>query len=246
MRRAAIRKSPLRRSEPAPPAGEIHTLYIKMAASAPTEDREVMLEMLKYIHVNLPVFTKMGITVKIVKIRCQDLQNQEVMATMRARGISRLPALTTSTKVYIGYKEIRDLYERNIVKLRKSPTSDDDDDVLAKFYREELVQPKADDEDDVGVGSGDTEDMMNSYRKMLAQREKTDAARRPPTGRSSGGGDSAAAVPRRPAAPPPSVRPDNVSHRQAPSGDDSGEDVDNPQDDLMEKAYWARIGDEVS
>jgi hypothetical protein len=265
--------SPLHKSESAAPSNEIHNLYIKSPETLPAAEKEVMLEMLRYIHTNLPIFAEMGVSVKINKIRPQDLQNSQVMAAFSAKGITRLPALTTSGNVYIGFKEIRDLYERNIAKFQRVAPQDDgdDSDILERFYRSEMTKEHAEaDAQEKEFGEGD--DMMDSYRKMLARREKIEAARP----HHSSGGSAVSRVDtdvspaqRRPPAQP-SMRDDNIARHYsndddeindtirrlasdinpemrakafASKGGDSLEDdgAADPQDDLMERAYWARI-----
>jgi hypothetical protein len=263
-----------------------HQLYVKVITSDDDSDknsRKITLETLKYIHARLAMFGQMGVAVKVNKIRTQDLQNARLIEAMKGRGITRLPALTTSNNVYLGFNEIRDIYEKNIKEFesvnrrgeRPVEGAAPDDEALDKYYADEMTFERAE-EDAQETGMGDQDDMMDSYRRMMERREKSEAGRRPTrTGRPT----STTATPReedRRAPPrPTSSRPDNVgTRRQQPQARPDDEDAEiratidrlardiddntrtkafssgggdsldddggaDPQDDLMERAYWS-------
>jgi hypothetical protein len=192
-------------------------LFIKIVAPGDpdTKSREITLAVLKYIHARMPDLKQMGLAVRVNKIRSQDLTNPRLVAAMRKRGITRLPALTTAANVYLGYKEICDVYERNIKEFAAqnrrgerpvegaAPEGD-----LDALWREEMTFERAD-EDMEESGMNESGGMMDAYRHMMERREQSDAARRG-TSRTRG---APAAPASRHAPPPPSPasRPDNVS-----------------------------------
>jgi hypothetical protein len=170
-----------------------HIIYVKVATGADddTKSRAITLELLQYIHTQMPMFAQMGITVKVSKVRSQDLQDPRLIEAMRRRGIPRLPALVTPNNVFIGLKEITDVYERNIKEfnavLRRGElpgggagTVDEDD--LASYYRDEMAFDGAEDEESDEKGIGEGGDMMNSYRQMMERRENSEGGRRPRPG----------------------------------------------------------------
>jgi protein-tyrosine-phosphatase len=256
-----------------------HQLYVKVVGSDDPDQksRGITLDVLRYIHARLPAFAQMGIAVKVNKIRSQDLQNARLIAAMQRRGIRRLPALTTPNNVYLGAKEIADLYERNIKELEHTGARGErpvegaapDDGDLDSFFRDEMTFERAEeDAQEPGIGEGG--DMMDAYRRMMERRESSEKGRgrRPAAGRPSAttSDPSARAAPPR---APASSRPDNVGRRRpvddpddeiqatidrlardidgdtrdrafASGGGDSLDDDGgyDPQDDLMEKAYW--------
>jgi hypothetical protein len=241
-----------------------HQLYVKVVTGADPDRRSrvITLEVLQYIHSRLPILRNMGLAVKVNKIRSQDLQNPRLVEVMKRRGIERLPALTTPNNIYLGYKEISDIYERNIKEFsavgrrgeRPVEGAAPEDD-LDSFYREEMTFERAE-EDAEETGIGESGDMMEAMREFMERRERSDAGRKRPTaGRPpvapAGGGDRRAAPPR----PPASSRPDNVGRappRPAPVDDADREindtidrlarDID---DDTRARAFSSGGGDSL-
>jgi hypothetical protein len=252
----------------------VHNLYVLVVgenAAAPNsrKGRELTLAILKYIHDRLPVFTKMGVNIRVHKVKKSDLGNARLVEAMKRRGISSLPALVTPNNTYVGNRSIGEVYEKNIAEYQaflrqgtEAPTGiAQDDDDLASFYRSEMTFEKAADDDglgDDGDGIGEGGDMMDSYRQMMQRRE----TKGPGRGQTAPGH---AAPPKRGGAPAPARRPDNVAPRAGGTMDSlidrmagdidaqtfedafaggGGDSLDldggtNAQDDLMEKAYWA-------
>jgi len=204
-----------------------HQLYVKVVTGADPDrkSREITLEVLRYVHSRLPMLQQMGLAVKVNKIRSQDLQNARLVEAMRQRGITRLPALTTPNNVYIGFKEISDIYERNIKEYAAIGNRGErpvegivPEDDLDTFYKDEMTFERAE-EDAQEAGIGESDDMMDSYRRMMERREKSEAGRKRPGAPSPGWPPAAPADARdRRAAPPrpaASSRPDNVGARPA-------------------------------
>lgn len=249
----------------------VHNLYVKLVAPGDPDakSRSITLSTLKYVHSRLQTFSNMGLVVRVNKIRSQDLQDSRLVDAMRRRGITRLPALITPNNVYLGLTEISDIYERNIGEFaatnrreEHAVTGSELESDLDSFYRSEMTFAQAEDDDkETGIGEG--EDMMNSYRDMMEQREGSTP--RPPTA-----GRPMASLGDRNPAPVRSApgRPDNVrsadpedaeiqetidrlsadiddnlrSRAFAGGGGDSlDDDGDSFQDDLMERAYYANM-----
>lgn len=217
-----------------------HNLYVQIVPPAESDDRSRQLtrDILVFITQNLPRFRQMGLKVNVNRVRSRDLQNPKLVAAMKSRGITRLPALTTPNDVYLGVLEIKSIYERNTKEFeaftrREEKTAhrnmDAPENALDEFYRSDMTFGNAEgDASDEAIGDQDTESMMRSYSHMMQRREKLNKDRKGYhsglAGRSSGDADapptrtprqqsSSAAAPPRPAQ---SSRPDNV-HQE---GDD--------------------------
>lgn len=249
---AGVRRAPLGvRGAPSGPRTDLsgadtaamaHNLYVKVvgANDPDSKSRLITLEILKYVSSRIAMFRRMGIVVQVKKVRPVDLQNAKLLAAMKGRGITRLPALTTLNNVYLGYKEISDVYERNIrefnaMKGREekavvgaAPDADDDQYDLQAFYKDEMSFERAD-EDAQETGIGESDDMMDSYRTMMERREQSESGRRKP-GRPAAAAGAPAGQGR--SAPPPAgaarARPDNIAapppaRRPAPSDPDDAE-----------------------
>jgi len=221
-------------SGPPPDTGPVvHNLYVLVVggnAAAPNDrkGRELTLAILKYIHDRLPVFTKMGVNIRVHKVNKSDLGNARLVAAMERRGISSLPALVTPNNTYVGNRSIGGVYEKNIAEYQafrrqgtEAPTGiAQDDDALASFYRSEMTFEKAADDDGLGNdgdgigndgdGIGEGGDMMDAYRQMMQRRE---------TRETKGPGRGQPAPPKRGGAPAPARRPDNVAPRAGGTGD---------------------------
>ena len=243
--------------------------------------------MLRYVHANLPRLREMGLEVRVNKVTSRQLSDERVRAAMKSRKIVRLPALTTPNGVYLGFQEIRTLYERNygeyeafLRRSEKPVVGEAPDDELEDYYRAEMTAERAREDEGGDDSIGEGGDMMDSYRRMMERRETSDRGR--PKPRPGGAPRPARPEPPGRAAAPPrtagSGRPDNVAgpengRRPAPPVDDEeaeiqetinrlARDIDDnlreaafssgggdsyeddggpdPQDDLMEQAYWAR------
>jgi hypothetical protein len=264
-----------------------HQLYVKIVNGTDPDKKSplITLSLLQYVHGIVDTLRQMGIVVTVNKIKSTSLQNAALTTAMKKRGILRLPALTTANDVYLGEKEIRDVYEKNIQEFSavgrrgeravEGATPDDD---LHSWYKDEMTFERADEDADE-TGIGESESMMDAYRDMMMSRE--------------GGGGSRAEAPRQAKQPvvpggssrqPPAsrgapprartatARPDNVRARPldpedaeiqdtidrlsrdidtgtrerafaSGGGDSYADDDGDPQDDLMEAAYWSGRAD---
>ena len=88
----------------------IHTLFIKYPVKD-IENKEITTALLKFISANIKIIERMGIKIQIEKITTSDLA---AIKKLQKIGITRLPALKTDMKIYIGYQNIISLYKENI------------------------------------------------------------------------------------------------------------------------------------
>lgn len=217
----------------------LHNLYVKIVPAEDGSDnksKELTKQVLLFITQRLPLLKQMGIRVNVNRIRSKDLKNQQLNLAMKRRGIVRLPALTTPNDVYLGLKEILEIYEKNIKEYeaysRRGDASshremDLPENDLDEFYRSDMTIERAQkDADEEGIGDQDTETMMRSYSRMMQRRDKLNRDRKgykPGSGGAADDAPPASSRPRQPAGqsrPPPvasSARPDNI-HQE---GDDS-------------------------
>jgi hypothetical protein len=164
----------------------IHNLYVLVVDSSDKSEqaqkaRQLTLLVLQYINSRLGLFTKMGVNVRVHKVRKVDLGNMRLKAAMKAKGITSLPALITPNNTYVGNKAIGGVYERNIKAFEaynrrgiEGPTGMAPEDELAKYYGAEMTIDKAKEEDKLGGGEeiGEGKDMMSRYQDMMRHRDQ--------------------------------------------------------------------------
>jgi hypothetical protein len=273
----------------------VHQIYVKVVTGADADkdatSRKITIQLLTYIHTQLRALKEMGVSTRVNKITSQNLKDHRLVAAMRARGILRLPAVTTPNNVYLGLGEIRQLYDRNIREHAAiigrgereiQGATGEEDDVFRTFYKDEMTFERAEDdtnEDELGEGKQDLgslhRDMMNRREQLLSGRRpsaaRTSRAPAPPPGRRGAPPPQApepperggrGGVPRAPAARAGNVAPpddpeeasftdlldrlsrdidDNVRTQAfaATDADDDDSGRPNPQDDLMERSFYA-------
>jgi hypothetical protein len=262
MPRSAARSTPRSDLEAADSGAVQHNLYVKVCPKGDPDarSREFTLQVLKYIHGRLSLFAKMGLQIKVHKITTHDLQNPRLRAAMGKKGITRLPAMTTPTHLYLGVAQIIDVYERNIKEYTAVQRREDRkveglarEDDLDAFYRDEMSFERAED-DEKEASIGESDDMMSAYQSMIKRRDESSMKRRPPRpsegriereaggGRGSGGssGASSRGGSGRAAAPGQSSRPDNVGGprrgQPAPVSASSGDGDDEIQSLISQMA----------
>lgn len=266
-----------RQSRPAAAPAHVHQVYVKVASSPadPDGSRRVTINLLRYIHERLPIFTEMGVAFRVNKVRSQDFADSRLVAALRQRHITALPAVLTPNNVYIGVRQICELYDRNIREHRalagrgERPVEGailDEGDDLASLYRDEMTFERAEaDAEDAPVG--ENKDFAARLHEMMERRDRLAGDRR--TGTAGGHGRPRAPAPATRAAPPRGApqRADNIApgptadvddgalndllntlardidqndRRAAFAGpaDDGDGDGQNPQDDLMERAFY--------
>jgi hypothetical protein len=165
-----------------------HQLYVKIVngEDPDTKSKPITLRTLQYICGIKDELEKMGIAVRVNKIKSTSLVNQDVVTAMKKRGITRLPALTTVNNVYLGEKEIHDLYERNLQEFQaigrrgeRAAALDTPDDELQAWFQDEMTLARADEDADE-TGIGENENMMEAYQDMVRRREQNRPARPQP------------------------------------------------------------------
>jgi hypothetical protein len=208
-----------------------HRLYVKVvpAGDPDTKSNAITLRLLQFVKSRMPAMKQMGLTVHVDKITSIQLKNTRLTDAMKKRGILRLPALTTTSNIYLGVQEIEDVYEKNIrafqahVNRGERPVegaADDDD--YSEFYRKEMTFARAVEDaqhDDDDIGNDNTSSMMDTYRDRCKQREQS--TKPPGAGgvRTHAGVTFAAgtAGERRQGGPAPASRADNVGAPARPS-----------------------------
>jgi hypothetical protein len=209
-----------------------HKLFIT------TEDpkiRDINLTLLRFIHNNLGIFRSMGIIVRVSKVRRKDLSNIECVKSMKANGITRLPAMVVNTnnapKVLIGAQKIISVYTDNINAFKKTikgGATPSPEDALGDFYASEMVRPE-NEKEDVAIGE-EGKGMMKAYDKMMNSRDSK--------------------VAKKPGSIRPAEREDNVRHdyydgpeldtndvKNAFMSQADEDGVDDPKDAMMQRAY---------
>lgn len=240
----------------------IHNIYVKVITGSDNDykSRDITLNILKYLQVKMPLLQQMGVSVKINKVRSQDLQNPRLVEAIRQKGISRLPALVTASNVYIGFKDIIDVYESNIKTFMKMTTPQKSQPVkkvpyetnLEDFYKNEMTLDKAN-EDTEEVDFGEGADMMTSYRNRM---EKRDTSSQPSRQNMTQKITSISKNNNSRSAENISINNDEAEIQETinrlaldidssirekaftASKNDSLDEGGDPQDDLMERAYW--------
>jgi len=132
----------------------VFTLYVKHKG-------KVSVNTLKYIEQNIKIIRDMGVSLNIIKISAEDLENPE---KLHKRGVTGIPVLfTRKDKSYIGCKAIIELFESSKTMYKEAlanfnkeakeaenkygpniPFGNSDDPMLASFYQRELTPEAAD------------------------------------------------------------------------------------------------------
>ncbi len=206
----------------------VHNLYVKIVPDTESDEmsKKLTRQVLLYITSRLPLLRQMDLKVNVNRVRSKDLKNPALTSAMKRRGIARLPALTTPNNVYLGVKEIVDIYQKNMkeyeaVNRREAKTThremDRPEDDLDQFYRDDMTEDNAKaDADDEAIGDQDTETMMRSYSRMMQRREKLNKDRKSYRPDEDGGSGAPPSRPKQaagasaPPRPAQSSRPDNV------------------------------------
>jgi hypothetical protein len=229
-----------------------HTVYVKVeAAGTAAARREPTLRVLRYIKQNLDTLKKMGISIRVQRIRDEDVKDERVVSLMKSKGISRLPALSTAKNTYTGAQEIIGLYQKNIASFTKkrapAPVQKTSD---VATYMQNVMDGPEDDDDGLGEGS---ENMMDTYRQTISRREtqappRSGNLRTTPNTKVEGRSMRADNVappplnrppPRPQASRPPPSRPPPRQPQSAPMLGGEDEEDNSAQDDLMERAWLA-------
>jgi hypothetical protein len=213
---------------------------------------------LQYIKNNQPIIKKMGVKLLLVLVTQDQLQDPNTEAFIKKNNILQFPALITSNKVYQGYKDIVSIYDININKyyeLIKEPAKkqEEAEEDIHELMKSELSIKNTNDieEEEQPFGSSSLS-MMDNYRDMVEKRgpgknvrnsnfrsveinegtekktnsvnKKNDNTKPKPVEKNN----------------PYTSRTDNIKESNISIPHD--DDVD-PQDAIMERAYWSRISE---
>lgn len=244
-----------------------HNLYVKVANDSLSY--QLTLEILQYVQKNMNILKKMEVELHVVKLTFDELENTAVQQSLLQRGITKLPALTTSQNIYLGNTEIINIYEKNIkdyLAATSAPQSknnihEEDDDFLDSFMKKEINTKENDyaGDDDMNDSSGSS--LMQDYQRKMDQRKNMMPA-------------MPNQQPHQPQMPPqPQPRQQQQQQpqpqhqqRQPPPQSSQANDIEetlkklqndidnnlqmddadveyekNPNDDIMERALWNRI-----
>jgi hypothetical protein len=133
------------------------------------QDSSNSIELLKFIERNIRRINAAGMILDIKKI--EDF-NEDALRSLKSRGITRLPALITQHKNYIGRREI----EQALRKLCAPPSdhSDYDNDLdLHGYFMKHIGCPKdpskasTTDEDSFGDASKEIQERLAAYMKNI-------------------------------------------------------------------------------
>ncbi|GFR90047.1 hypothetical protein ElyMa_002557700 [Elysia marginata] len=226
----------------------IHNLYVfaadggKLLDPDSRKSKKLTLAILKFIRDRLSLLLEMGVQVQAYPVKKKNLDNPRFIKAMKRRGISSLPALITPDSTYEGNRSIEKAYETGIAEYqtllrRNAATALDADDDLANFYQSEMSFEQA--ADDFEVKSGD---MMAAFNQMRQRREahasKRTEASNPTIARRA---DNVAPQGKSGSAIDPLRSWKSGDRKEVELGSDFDDDENNPQDNLMEKAYWANM-----
>lgn len=147
------------------------------------------IEICQYLCKNITDINKLGVRVHIEKI--SKVEFDEVMVdTLRRKGITRLPALVAPDgKLFIGMKNIVDLFERNLRPARNTDrigAVDSNSEMgsnpdLTSFYMKELYSgrdnngkmvPRADDDEENDDHAAITKSLANYGKKVPRHRQE--------------------------------------------------------------------------
>jgi hypothetical protein len=79
---------------------------------------DTCIELLRYLDKNIVSVNNLGAKVQVEKIG-KDEFDEDMVETLRKKGITRLPALVAPDgKLFIGLKKIMDLFEKNLNNVR--------------------------------------------------------------------------------------------------------------------------------
>ena len=215
------------------------------------EDNNIQL--LKYISKVQETLKNIDIDLEIKIITLDDFKYDENIIKMVSKfDITEFPVLLTEKRVYMGYKSILVIYDHNISEYdtyirKKNKTSLIDKELVndskkviddSSSDENEFKDTNESDEDD--MFKTDKTDMMDKYREMI---DKRHVQKRPGSGRehsvitnTNKSEETNSGVEN----DTPSIDDDETNINIDPGNIDYNSD-DDPQDNIIENAYWARM-----
>jgi hypothetical protein len=236
----------------------IHNLFV-LDEKVSQKSRQCTLEILNYIVSIRPYFDQFGIQIKVNKIRSIDLANPRLIDAMKVKKITELPALITPNNVYLGVTGIKNLYEQNIREYEKLSQDDNPESDLQSYYAKEMTLERVAQDNAESDALTESDKIKTAYDMAVAQRKKTE---RPDNVKSQDlpnakswdlpnakSWDSPNAKswdspnvkswdsPNAKSWDSPNVKSWDSPNVKSAEGEQI-DDEDNPQDNLMESAYW--------
>ena len=152
------------------------------------------INFLSYLKRNLNIIKKMNVKINITSLTLDQLESSSVKNFLANKQIDTFPILITENKVYKGLQEILFIYESNIKeymafmskqvqpskqdtpKKKEPPSDDSDEEGVHSYMSKELHIKNTNDENDEETPFGDVGDnsMMDTYRHIMNRRNKKD------------------------------------------------------------------------
>jgi hypothetical protein len=178
------------------------------------------MALLLFIKNNLINLKKMGVLLTVKLLNNKELPNYN---------IKQYPTLITSNKIYTGYKEIVTIYKTNLQAYEKynekqNNNLESEDDI--QDYFKDQIRGKEETEESFGDGGN----MMDMYKMMIDRRTKHVKESKLRSVETKTTDDVITKIDK---------KEDNINPEYKKL---DYEDSD-PQDDIIEKAYWSRISE---
>lgn len=155
-----------------------HTLFVVTNGSKQLmEQTKTILRFLAKIK---PHLMNMGVAIEVWPVRSEMLQNQKLIDKFRSKKITQFPALKTPNHIYLGIKNIEDIYSRAIKDWQRYASRGtaseaagysgySTEDAYSAFIKDDIdIQRAAQDKGETPIG--DSGDLMSQYQAMMKRR----------------------------------------------------------------------------
>lgn len=230
-----------------------HLIYIYDNPKLKSQNMTFLL----FIKNNIKNIRNMGVDLVIKMLTTEEAQ--------AIKDINYYPTLITPNKLYTGYKEIIAIYQTNLQAyinynkgsppLRKADKEKEveSEDDIHDYFKSQLNGQKEVEQDSDAFGDGNN--MMDTYRMMVDRRnkhikesklrtvetsymeEKKDNIRHSNSNTSSSNSNNTSSNTRS------NTQSTTIKAEDVPINMPSRDVDDDPQDDVIEKAYWSRISE---
>lgn len=225
----------------------VHSIYIYNHESI----KNVNKALLTFIFDNKDIISNMNVNIKIFNIA-----GPKIEEFINQNSITIFPILITNNKVYKGIKEIITIYRLNINEYKKIMNNNNNNNKTEKIKTENIYEDNDDDDDNV-FESNINSSIMDSYKNMLDVREKKiknirssnlriiDNGNKEKENNSSNSKMFNKISNQNINNEEPSDRNDNIINDDIIVNIDptkiEKDGTEDPNDDIIEKAYWSRI-----
>ena len=153
-----------------------HTLFIKQVTVDDIKDRESTRQLLEFVNNNVRILQNMQIKLTIITIPTNNLKDPKIIGMLQKQKVTRLPSLVTSNKVYVGFKDIYNIYDSSIKNFLSPP--DDEKNGYIKWQKnaEREISDMNDDEYDMDDDSVDKKSLMKKLSVAMEHRRHTNRA----------------------------------------------------------------------